>query len=208
MLLVSALNCRDYGSIVQIFIVKLSVSLFHLEQGRLCAYNCAVNIMESLIRSLEERARKNEKDQTKYLRRLREKNPKKLDEMFRRLHDEVFAEMDCLDCGNCCKTTSPRFMQRDIDRIAKHFNMHPKTFRLQYLDLDEDDDWVLRKTPCPFLLADNSCSIYHVRPKACQEYPHTNVKNMRGHLVIARNNLSICPAVYEIVERIRKEYPL
>ncbi|WP_319475318.1 YkgJ family cysteine cluster protein [Marispirochaeta aestuarii] len=165
-------------------------------------------MMERLLRILPERARKAEKDQTKYLRRLRDKNPKKLDEMFRRLHDEVFADIDCLDCANCCKTISPRFKKRDIERIARHLNMHPKTFRLTYLEIDEDDDWVLKKLPCPFLGADNYCSIYEVRPKACIEYPHTNVKNMRGHLVIARKNLSVCPAVFEIVERLRKEYPL
>ncbi|ORC34817.1 zinc/iron-chelating domain-containing protein [Marispirochaeta aestuarii] len=164
--------------------------------------------MERLLRILPERARKAEKDQTKYLRRLRDKNPKKLDEMFRRLHDEVFADIDCLDCANCCKTISPRFKKRDIERIAGHLNMHPKTFRLTYLEIDEDDDWVLKKLPCPFLGEDNYCSIYEVRPKACIEYPHTNVKNMRGHLVIARKNLSVCPAVFEIVERLRKEYPL
>ena len=164
--------------------------------------------MERLLRILPERARKAEKDQTKYLRRLRDKNPKKLDEMFRRLHDEVFADIDCLDCANCCKTISPRFKKRDIERIAGYLNMHPKTFRLTYLEIDDDDDWVLKKLPCPFLGEDNYCSIYEVRPKACIEYPHTNVKNMRGHLVIARKNLSVCPAVFEIVERLRKEYPL
>ena len=165
-------------------------------------------MIKHLLRTLPDRVKKAEKDQTRYLQRLRNKNPKKLDEMFRQLHDEVFAEIDCLDCANCCKTISPRFMKRDIERIAKHLNMHPKTFRLTYLELDEDDDWVLQKLPCPFLGEDNYCSIYEVRPKACAEYPHTNVKNMRGHLVIARKNLPVCPAVFEIVERLRKEYPL
>jgi uncharacterized protein len=164
--------------------------------------------MQALLKSLEERARKRSKEDIKYLRRLRDKNPKKLDAMFSRLHDEVFAEMNCLECANCCRTISPRFLKRDIERIAKFLNMHPKTFRLRYLELDEDDDWVLTKSPCPFLGDDNYCSIYDVRPKSCAEYPHTNVKNMRGHLTTARKNLPICPAVFEIVGRIRREYPL
>ena len=165
-------------------------------------------MVQSLLRSLEERARKAEKAHTKYLKRLRDRNPKKLDETFSRIHDEVFAEIECLDCANCCRTISPRFIKREIERIAKHLNMHPKTFRLTYLELDEDEEWVLQKTPCPFLGEDNYCSIYEERPKACAEYPHTNVKNMRGHLVLARKNLSVCPAVFEIVEKIRQEYPL
>lgn len=165
-------------------------------------------MVRTLLKGLEERARKANKENTKYLRRLRDRNPKKLDAIFDRLHDQVFADIECLECANCCRTISPRFIKRDIERIAKHLNMHPKTFRIQYLELDEDEEWVLKKSPCPFLGADNYCSIYEVRPKACAEYPHTNVKNMRGHLVLARKNLSVCPAVFEIIEALKKEYPL
>ncbi len=39
------------------------------------------------------------------------------------LHDKEFAKTDCLDCGNCCKTTSPIFTEKDIERISKHLKM-------------------------------------------------------------------------------------
>ena len=41
--------------------------------------------------------------------RLRKVKPKKLDEDFENLHDKVFESLDCLECANCCKTTSPIF---------------------------------------------------------------------------------------------------
>ena len=163
---------------------------------------------ESLLKSLPERAQRLSKEHKKYLTRLRDRNPKRLDELFARIHGEVFEHVDCLECGNCCKTISPRWMDRDIDTTAKFLNMHPKTFKLTYLELDEDEDYVCKKTPCPFLEQDNRCFIYEARPKACREYPHTDSKNMRGLLVIARKNIPVCPAVFEIVERVRKEIPL
>ena len=31
-------------------------------------------------------------------------------------HDEVFEEIDCLSCANCCKTTGPLFTEKDIEK--------------------------------------------------------------------------------------------
>ncbi|MCP3932375.1 MAG: YkgJ family cysteine cluster protein, partial [Bacteroidetes bacterium] len=49
---------------------------------------------------------------------------------------------------------------------------------------------------------ENYCSIYEVRPKACKEYPHTNRKNFHQILNLTLKNYSICPAVFEIVNRL------
>lgn len=43
-----------------------------------------------------------------------------------------------------------------------------------YLKLDEEGDYVVRSTPCPFLDADNFCSIYEVRPSDCIRFPYTD----------------------------------
>lgn len=161
-----------------------------------------------MLAGLPEKAAKRAKEHKRYFDRLRKRNPPTIDKMFRELHEEVFGEIDCLSCANCCKTTGPKFLKRDMDKIAKYLSMHPKTFRLQYLHLDEDEDWVLNKLPCSFLQEDNSCLIYHVRPTACREYPHTDNRNMRSLLTITRRNTAICPAVFEIVERLMKKFPL
>ena len=44
----------------------------------------------------------------------------------------------------------------------------------QYLRLDEDGDYVVKTTPCPFLGSDNYCSIYDVRPSDCERFPYTD----------------------------------
>jgi Fe-S-cluster containining protein len=65
--------------------------------------------------------------------------------------------------------------------------------------MDEEQDYVLKSSPCSFLEKDNSCSIYDVRPLACREYPHTDRKNMFQVLEITAENSLICPAVARIV---------
>jgi Fe-S-cluster containining protein len=152
-------------------------------------------------------ANKQYKANKEYLKKLKAKAPKNLDDTFRSLHDAAFEKIDCLECGNCCKTTSPIFIDTDVDRIAKHLKMSPSAFSEKYLLVDEDKFQVLKTTPCSFLGIDNYCHIYEVRPRACREYPHTNRKRMTQILELTLENTLICPAVEQIVEKLKSIYP-
>ncbi len=136
--------------------------------------------------------------------KLQRTKPKQLDNHFHKLHNEVFENTDCLACANCCKTTSPIFYNRDIEKLAKHLRQKPGDFIDKYLYVDEDKDYVLKQAPCPFLGADNYCSVYDARPTACREYPHTNRKRMEQILKITFNNTMVCPAVLEITEQLKR----
>ena len=136
--------------------------------------------------------------------KLKRAKPKNLDNQFHNLHEEVFEEIDCLTCANCCKTTSPIFYNRDIERLAKHLRLKPGELIDKYLHIDEDKDYVLRQAPCPFLNSDNYCSVYEARPNACREYPHTDRKRMDQIFDLTYRNTLVCPAVLEITERLKK----
>ncbi|SEP57814.1 YkgJ family cysteine cluster protein [Neolewinella agarilytica] len=150
-----------------------------------------------------ERARQEHKVNKKFLSRVKARPPKDLDQQFHQLHDEVFTEVDCLQCANCCKTTSPIFRDVDIDRLSKHLSVRPADLVNEYLHLDEDGDYVLNSSPCPFLGPDNYCSVYEARPKACREYPHTDRKNMIQILPLTLRNTLVCPAVSKVMRRMR-----
>lgn len=129
-------------------------------------------------------------------------NNRLLDTQFHTAHVKTFKGIDCLTCANCCKTTSPIFRDADIRRIAKRLRMKEAQFIDQYLKMDEESDYVLKKSPCSFLYEDNTCSIYEDRPLACREYPHTDRKNMFQILELTATNTTVCPAVARIVEKI------
>ncbi len=130
--------------------------------------------------------------------------PKELDVLFHEEHEEAFEEIDCLTCANCCKTTGPLFIDKDIQRIATHLRLKPSEFVEQYLRIDEDQDYVLKSVPCPFLDDENYCSIYSVRPRACREFPHTDRKNMHQILKLTQRNVKVCPAVFQMVQKIEE----
>jgi Fe-S-cluster containining protein len=146
------------------------------------------------------------KENKKFLQGLTKLNDNVLDSAFHEAHEEVFAETDCLQCANCCKTTSPIFYPTDIDRLSKSLRMKPGEFIEKYLRIDEDNDYVLKSSPCPFLGHDNYCSVYSSRPKACREYPHTDRKKMSQILDLTHRNTLVCPAVLEIVEKLKGIY--
>lgn len=145
------------------------------------------------------------KENAKFFKRLKRVKPKVLDKHIHPIHEEVFECTDCLACANCCTTTGPLFTHKDIARIAKHLRMKPSAFTEQYLRIDEDNDYVLQSVPCTFLGVDNECSIYDVRPKACKEFPHTDRIKQHQLLNITQKNVEVCPAVHQIIERLKKE---
>jgi uncharacterized protein len=145
------------------------------------------------------------KENESFYKKLKLRPPKNLDELFHEAHDEAFENIDCLSCANCCKTTSPIFYQRDIERAAKACRLKPGEFIEKYLRVDEDNDYVLRQAPCPFLDGENYCVIYEDRPTACREYPHTNRKKMQQILDLTFKNTLVCPAVLRITEEIKKK---
>jgi len=159
------------------------------------------------LHQFRQQARSQRKENQKFFKRLKSLKPRQLDEQFHELHDEVFAEINCLNCANCCKTTGPLFTDTDINRLAKHFGLRPAEFIDQYLRVDEDGDFVLQVLPCPFLGEDNYCSVYEVRPKACREYPHTDRNKMHQILELTRKNAEACPAVLEMVNRMKDRIP-
>lgn len=145
-------------------------------------------------------------EQTKKIfRKWKQVKPKDLDQKFHKEHISEFKKMDCLTCANCCKTTSPIFRDADIRRIAKHLKIKESQLIQNYLKMDEESDYVLQKSPCNFLGADDKCAIYEVRPLACREYPHTDRKNMFQILEITVENTLICPAVARIVQTITEK---
>ena len=156
------------------------------------------------LKELPALAAARKKENKRFFKQLKKRPPKQLDSLLVELDTEAFEQIDCLSCANCCKTTGPLFTSTDINRIAKLLRMKPNAFVAAYLRMDEDGDHVLQSVPCAFLNADNTCSIYEHRPKACREYPHTTQRKFQNYGDLHLKNLSICPAAYRVVERLKE----
>ena len=164
--------------------------------------------MKPALHELAKLAKDRHSENKKYFDKLKKHPPRDLDYQMQELHEREFKKTDCLQCANCCKTTGPLFTSADIERIAKHFRQKPQQFIDQYLRIDEDNDYVLKSVPCTFLDAENYCTIYEVRPKVCREYPHTDRTKFYQIANLTLQNVSICPAAFNIVEEMKKRIPM
>jgi len=138
----------------------------------------------------------------KTLNDIKKRPPEKLDIMVQAIHEEVFSETDCLKCAQCCKKISPIMYRHDIVRLSKAVKMILEEFADKYLVIDNDNDFVFKSSPCPFLSSDNWCAVYNDRPTSCREYTHTDRRRFHQLIDLSIKNADICPAVQKILEQL------
>ncbi|HRN47660.1 MAG TPA: YkgJ family cysteine cluster protein [Niabella sp.] len=154
---------------------------------------------DNILHNWEKKTKEHQKQYRQFLKRT-DKN--KILKQLPALHEEAFEKIDCLTCANCCKNYSPRFKTPDIKRISKHFGMKESVFIETYLRVDEDGDFVVKSSPCPFLNDDNTCMIYEKRPSDCARFPYTNedvIVKRQAHTI---KNSEFCPITYYVLEKL------
>lgn len=144
----------------------------------------------------------NKEQQKEFKQFLQRADKNKVLKQLPRLHEEAFAKNDCLQCAACCKNYSPRFKTPDVKRISKHLGMKEGAFIETYLNVDEEGDFVVNKTPCPFLGSDNYCSIYEVRPSDCARFPYTDEDVLIKRQALTLKNATFCPIVVHVLEKL------
>ena len=141
----------------------------------------------------------------KFLKVTEKDPPKGIHQLTKIVEPEVWKEIDCLSCANCCKKMTPTFTVKDLKRISAHFNQTPEAFKKQWLKKDSSGDLVNKTQPCQFLnLKDNKCSIYEIRPVDCSGFPHLSKRTWSDYGYVHRQNLDYCPATFKMVEKIKK----
>jgi Fe-S-cluster containining protein len=154
---------------------------------------------DALLKNWEKKSSERQKLYKQFLARV-DKN--KVIRELPALHEEAFEKVDCLTCANCCKNYSPRFKTPDIKRISKVLSLKESVFIETYLKIDEEGDYVLKTKPCPFLGADNYCSIYDDRPSDCRRFPYTDEDVFVKRPQLTLKNTGFCPAAYYVIEKL------
>jgi Fe-S-cluster containining protein len=114
---------------------------------------------------------------------------------------EVWKEVDCISCANCCKTMTPTFTAADVKRIAGHLKITVPEFKDKYLVKDDEGAYINKKMPCQFLGKDNLCTIYDVRPVDCRSFPHTRHTRWLDQRDVFAVNMMYCPATLKMIEK-------
>jgi uncharacterized protein len=170
--------------------------------------------MKSIVPAFKTDLKLKQRKFTTFLTKLEKYNIPQIEKIRIEADKKAWAETDCLQCANCCRSMTPTFTEKDLERIAPHFNTTVEKFKAKWLYFEKTDkDWVNVKQPCQFLnLKDNKCSIYEIRPDDCRKFPHHLKKNMDDYLHVYKQNIKYCPATLKWVElmkdAVEKEFAL
>jgi Fe-S-cluster containining protein len=157
--------------------------------------------MSVLRRKFTARVLKDRSRFRRFLTKLENNPPQNLDLVSNLAEAEVWNDIDCLACSNCCRTMTPTYTFKDQQRIAKHLNITIKQFREKWLYRNRAGEWMNVHMPCQFLdRRTNLCSIYEVRPADCAEFPHLNKRKMEEYIHVHKQNVQHCPATFKMVE--------
>ena len=138
----------------------------------------------------------------KFLNATEKNPPPNIDKLTPIIEAEVWREIDCVTCANCCKVMTPTFTAQDLKRIAPHFGQTPKQFSAQWLKKDSNNDMVNKIQPCQFLnLHNNLCTIYSIRPADCAGFPHLSKRKWEQYAHVHKQNIDYCPATHKMVEK-------
>jgi Fe-S-cluster containining protein len=160
------------------------------------------------LRSFRQKVHHNKKAFKRFLGKIEKNPPRRLDAIAEEIDAEVWKEVDCLSCANCCKTMTPTFSTKDIKRIAEHFEITPQEFKDKWLAFDKKEgDWMNKLQPCQFLdLTTNMCGIYEVRPSDCAGFPYLKKKKMVEYIHVHQQNVEYCPATFKMVEKMMARF--
>ncbi len=141
----------------------------------------------------------------RFLRGLKMLDDDKVDAVAHQVHAEVFAQIDCTRCANCCKTAAVSLDDADIDRIAAHLGVAREAFIAAHLQpYPVEGRYHMRTQPSPLLGGDDRCTVYEVRPACCRSYPNTDKEGFSSRVYQHASNSMMCPAVYHIVTQMRR----
>ena len=131
------------------------------------------------------------------------------DRILRRIAENIEDQIDCLQCGNCCKVATAVLAERDVERLARHLRISRDRFLADYTMQSQEEGLILRRTKeagCIFVDG-TACTVYEARPDTCQRFPHV----VRGAGSIASrmwqfaDRATYCPIVYNSLEAFKEE---
>ena len=167
--------------------------------------------MKSDYSDLEKLAQQKEDENWKFRSFLKfydDMSDEEIDSLVFKLADVIGSEIECTNCGRCCRELKPMLSEKHQQRLANRLTITIEQLRKRYLEYEDCGDepgWRIKDTPCPFQEGDNRCVVYENRPDNCREYPYLHKPEFSCRTWGMIERTFICPIVYRVMEKLKKE---
>ncbi len=118
---------------------------------------------------------------------------------------EVEKNIDCTQCGNCCRQLQPGLSEEEISGLSSIKNINVEDFKNQFTAREKGTMiQYMTARPCVFL-NQNICSIYESRPHSCKDFPYIDESRIKMYWKRVMEYYKICPIVFNTIELLKKE---
>jgi hypothetical protein len=133
---------------------------------------------------------------------LQQLNATEIDDAVYELDLKISPQIDCTQCGSCCKTLMINVEEQEANIAAQSLSMSRKTFDEKYIEKSLGGKMVISKIPCHFL-QDNKCNIYLNRFAGCKEFPALHLPHIQKRLFTIFMHYGRCPIIFNVMENLK-----
>ncbi len=134
---------------------------------------------------------------------LKQQNQEAVDTIVHSLNETITPQIDCTQCGNCCKSLMINVTKEETVLLASHLQISETKLMDQYIEQSEQGQMIINTIPCHFLKG-SVCSIYEQRFTECREFPHLHKPHFTGRLFGTMQYYEICPIIFNVVEKLKE----
>ena len=134
---------------------------------------------------------------------LKQQDDEAIDSMVHALSETITSQIDCTQCGNCCKSLMINITKEETIQLSNHLQISETQLIDQYIEQSEQGQMIINTIPCHFLKG-TSCSIYEHRFTECREFPHLHKPHFTGRLFGTMQYYEICPIIFNVVEKLKE----
>jgi len=131
-------------------------------------------------------------------------DPNTIDRLVQEINEVITEQIDCTQCGNCCKTLMINISEKEANAVALHLVRNRPDFDEQYVEKGINGMMIMNKMPCHFL-NENKCTVYDHRFSGCREFPAMHLPNFTERLFTTFMHYERCPIIFNVVEQLKKE---
>ena len=146
-----------------------------------------------------------EKENIKFRIFLKGQDFERIDSIVHEINEQITSQIDCKNCGNCCKSLRPCLTESEIDTLSAIDDLKRADFIKRFVGSDNFEEVkYLKDIPCKYL-NNKTCSIYTNRPEDCKSYPHTQKPEFITRALGMIDNYGICPIVFNLFEQLKRK---
>lgn len=152
---------------------------------------------------IQQSALEKETENGAFVQFLKERNSEEVDAAVQELNNTIEPQIDCTQCGNCCKSLMVNITATEADRAAAHLHMSRESFDETYVEKGSHELMIMNRMPCAFL-SNNACTIYEYRFAGCREFPALHLPEFNKRLFTVMMHYDRCPIIYNVMEALKE----